>query len=272
MGEAEKARPKQASDEPKRPRCPKGFTPEQHAEWNNICSRLEEAGLLLKVGEGNIRSLAIYQAEVMRCNEYINEHGTTFVIKREGRPYQCPACKGTGIRKRAKDETDDQRAVSAARCTADTVRHRCSVCAARNREEIDAALLSGQSLRVVAKQFAPPRGVKRGLSPATLMRHKRECLAVAETAGESAASTQPAGPPCRFCSGKGAIPGRVTSQIIQFPEVAQRKIASDLVAKLSAQLGLDNVNLVRVRGKMPSAQRTQSRADALRSRATALRR
>lgn len=224
----------------------------------------------MDVGEGDIRSLAIYQSEVLRLNEYLNTNGMTYVVKREGRPYQCPACKGTGARKQPKGADADALPPPT---TAEIARRRCTICHSAKRESIDAALHSGQSLRAIVKQFGTARSAKQRFSPATLLRHKRECLAMTETAGAATAAAGVMGSPCLFCKGKGAIPGRVTSQIIQFPEVAQRKIAADMVAKLSAQLGLDNVNLVRVRGKIARpTSNAQSRAEALRSRANALRR
>jgi len=211
----------------KRPRCPRDFTPEQRTQWFNILNRLEERDLLSCTPEANIRSLAVFQADFLALNEFINLHGTTYTTAR--RPYQCPACKGSGIQPQVRTKGRGAE-VKTARPTAQLSPRTCSVCRMRDREEIDAALLKGVSLRKLVGQF--------GTSRMTLHRHKRECLKVA--------TEKPGDRPCKGCKGTGVIKGGDATY--QYPEVARRDIAAAIVQKLSASLGLDNMSLAKLKG------------------------
>jgi hypothetical protein len=211
----------------KRPRCPRDFTSEQRSQWFNILKRLEERDLLSCTPEANIRSLAVFQADFLALNEFINLHGTTYTTAR--RPYQCPACKGSGIQPQVRTKGRAPEA-EGARPTTQGSRTTCSICRKRDREEIDAALLKGVSLRKLVGQY--------GTSRMTLHRHKTECLKLA--------AEKPGGRPCKGCKGTGVIKGG--NATYQYPEVARRDVAAATVQKLSASLGLDNMSLAKLQG------------------------
>jgi len=211
----------------KRPRCPRYFTAEQRSQWFNVLNRLEERDLLSCTPEGNIRALAVYQADFQALDEFITLHGTTYKAPR--RPYMCPACKGTAIQAsvRRKGPTGDAKPD---RSSLLAVRQRCSVCRKRNKEQIDAALLRGTPLRQLVEQT--------GTSVGALHRHKMQCLKVKPAA--------PADRPCKGCKGTGVREGGQATY--QYPEVVRRDIAATMVAKLSASLGLDNMSLAKLKG------------------------
>jgi len=211
----------------KRPRCPRHFTPEVRSQWFNILNRLEERELLSCTPEGNIRALAVYQADFQSLDEFINLYGTTYTAPR--RPYQCPACKGSGIQAqvRLKGRATETESVCP---TPQRARAACSVCRKRDREEIDAALLKGVPLRQLVGQY--------GTSRMTLHRHKMECLKVKPAV--------PADRPCKGCKGTGVREGGEATY--QRPEVVRRDVAAAMVAKLSASLGLDNMSLAKLKG------------------------
>ena len=230
----------------KRPRCPRDFTPEQRTQWFNILNRLEERDLLSCTPEANIRSLAVFQADFLALNEFINLHGTTYTTAR--RPYQCPACKGSGVQPQVRTKARSAE-VEAARPTTQLSPRTCSVCRMRDREEIDAALLKGVSLRKLVGQF--------GTSRMTLHRHKTECLKVA--------TEKPGDRPCKGCKGTGVIKGGDATY--QYPEVARRDIAAAIVQKLSASLGLDNISLAKLQGGIGKSQSAGGLREMMRHRA-----
>jgi phage terminase small subunit len=230
----------------KRPRCPRHFTPEQRSQWFNILNRLEERDLLSCTPEGNVRALAVYQADFQALDEFINLHGTTHTEAR--RPYQCPACKGSAVQAPAKRKAAAGDA-KAERSTPSAARQRCSVCRKRNREQIDAALLKGVPLRQLVEQS--------GTSVGALHRHKMQCLKVKPAAAPDR--------PCKGCKGTGVIQGGHVTY--QYPEVARRDIAATMVARLSASLGLDNMSLAKLKGVINKPESPGGLRDMMKHRA-----
>lgn len=233
------------------PECPGYLSEGQRARFWGICRRLEGQGTLESADVGKIEALAIAEDNLEVSTAAVNAGGKYATTVKQGRPYQCPACKGTCMRPVPKGSAAAAPVQAASR---GKIGHRqCSICCSSRRADIDTALGRGDSLRAVAKAFATTKDAA--------MRHKREHLGrplrpVGVTPGD---------PTCLGCGGKGVIIPETREVTEKRPETTDQRYAIDQVAKLSAQLGLDVTSRVRVKGK-PSERRGPSALEQLAGR------
>ena len=75
-----------------------------------------------------------------------------------------------------------------------------------------------------------------------------------------------AGPPCRFCGGKGAIAGKDHKDRVKCPEVTDQRHAIEQVMLLSAKLGLDVMSHNKLFGRQAGTGRVKSPLAELMSR------
>lgn len=218
------------------PECPTYLSPAQRARFYGVCRRLDEQGTLENADVGMIEDLAISEDNLEVITSAVTAGGRYVTVVKQGRPYQCPTCKGSGVRPLPKG------AQAPTASAASPTGHRrpgrpCSICGSPQREEIDEALGRGASVNGTAKRFA--------VSPDALLRHKRD------HAGKPPrpVATEVSDRTCLFCGGRGGMFPETHEQILKHPGVADQDKAINQVAKLSAQLGLDVTSRVRVKGK-----------------------
>jgi hypothetical protein len=227
--------------------CPGYFNDEQRRHFYKICRRLESQDLLLKATLGMVVMLAILEAEIERTTRFLNENGMSYTALREGQPYKCKVCKGSGVQPGSSSTTEVAAGTEISHSRGDPRGRRCSICGRPELGLMDAALASGRPLRAIARQFATTKD--------SLSRHKRDHLGKQFRRAASAAVGGD-GPPCRACNGTGQVMSKGHAVLVQYAEVAQRKAAVDQATRISANLGLDTVSIARLKGtvaKPPSA-------------------
>lgn len=238
---------------PKRPPCPAYLTPEQRKAFKAICRRLEDAGHLSAAHVASIVALAVAEDDFRQYTQFINEHGETFEVRKQGRPYQCPACKGSAIQPAPKGRNPEQNAECSASVPRSSRTKPCSVCTHKLRVDIEKALDEKVPFRRVSERF--------GTSTTALFRHAKEhMVAVALDAGSQA------GQSCKGCKGTGVIQRPETSATVNYQEVAKRARALEQVRKLSASLGLEPLSDVRIHGKRAPQKASTGLEELLESR------
>jgi phage terminase small subunit len=218
------------------PECPEYLSVAQRARFYGVCRRLDEQGTLESADVGDIEALAIAENNLELITSAVNAGGRYVTVVKQGRPYQCPTCKGSGVRPLPKGAQDPP---ASAASPADHRRpgRPCSICGSPRLEEIDAALGRGASVNGTAKRFA--------VSPDARRRHKRD------HAGRPSrpVASGPSDRTCLFCGGRGGMFPETHEQLLKHPGVADQGKAIDQVSKISSQLGLDVTSRVRVKGK-----------------------
>lgn len=223
------------------PVCPEYLAASYRLRFYGICRRLEEHGMLSNADVGDIEALAIAEDNLEQATILVTANGKYATVIKQGRPYQCPACKGSGVRPMPKGHGERVTAAVTAPPLQKATGRQCSICPHPNRGEIDAALGRGESFGSVSKRY--------GVSKAAAFRHKREHLGK---------PTRPvlidaADPTCLGCSGKGVIIPEMRESSEKRPEVTDQRYAIEQVASLSAKMGLDVTSRVRVKGKVKEA-------------------
>ena len=219
------------------PECPAYLSEAQRARFWGVCRRLDEQGTLEKADVGKIEALAIAEDNLEVATSATNAGGKYATTVKQGRPYQCPACKGTGVRPLPKESKRAAVIEPGGSSPRKGLGRPCSVCVHPDRAEIDAALGRGMAFRKVAERWA--------VSTTGAHRHKHEHLGkpqrpVLVTSGDRT---------CLGCGGKGLVIPETHEVAEKRPENSDQRYAIDQVAKLSAQLGLDVTSRVRVKGK-----------------------
>jgi phage terminase small subunit len=230
------------------PECPGYLSVRQQRRFHGICQRLDGEGTLVDADVGDIEALAIAEDNLEAATLHVNVNGKYSTVLKQGRPYQCPACKGSGVRPLPKGH-------AASPTDADHVPRKatgrpCSICGHPQRGEIDASLGSGETFRHIAQRF--------GITPRSALRHKQQHL------GKPVRPVlvDPEDRTCLGCGGKGVIIPETQETSEKRPETTDQRYAIEQIAMLSAKLGLDVSSRAKVKGKV-TAPRGASRLQAL---------
>lgn len=234
------------------PECPAYLSKAQRARFSGLCRRLDDQGTLEGADVGDIEALTIAEDQLELVTETVNAGGRYVTAVKEGRPYQCPACKGSGVRPLPKSATAPPME-PARQATGRAPGRPCSICTSSQLVAIEQALTAGESLGAVAKRF--------GTAKTAVFRHKRDHL------GKPARPVRvdPADRTCLFCGGRGGIQTKSQDLVFKHPGVADQAKLIALVATLSAKLGLDVTSRVKVKGK-PLARKGPSALEQLAGR------
>ena len=235
------------------PNCPAYLSDGQRRRYLALCERLDVHGMLADSDRGDIEALAIAEDNLESATLDVNVNGKYTTVVKQGRPYQCPACKGSGVRPVVKRSTPPPTVEKPAAVRKVTGRP-CSICGAANRPKIDAALGRGESFGSVSKRY--------GVSKAAAYRHKLDHLGRPSRPVLVAADD----PTCHGCAGKGVIIPEMREVVEKRPETTDQRYAIDQVAMLSAKLGLDVTSRVRVKGRMKEAPGPSALRDLLNRR------
>ena len=222
------------------PQAPTWLSPEQREEFHGICARLDAEELLAKADLVDISALAVAADNLRMATLAVNADGKYSTVTKQGRPYQCPACHGSGVRPLPKGHREPGDSSSPAPPAGKTTGRPCTICTATNREKIDAALAAGTSFGSVAKRF--------GTTKSAAFRHKRDHLGRPSPAPRPAIVAA-ADPTCLGCNGTGVIIPEMRETSEKRPEVTEQRYAIDQVVAISAKMGLDVISRVRVKGK-----------------------
>lgn len=235
------------------PECPAYLSETQRLRFWGVCRRLDEQGTLESADVGKIEALAIAEDNLELATTAVNDGGKYATVVKQGRPYQCPACKGTGIRPLPKGAASTTVAAPEPVAGGKLGHRPCTICTSSRRVEIDTALVRGDSLRAVAVAFATTKDAAA--------RHKRDHLG----RPQRPVLLVPGDRTCLGCGGKGMVIPETREDTVKRPETTDQRYAIDQVAKLSGQLGLDVTSRVRVKGK-PAERRAPSRLQRLQAR------
>jgi phage terminase small subunit len=235
------------------PECPAYLSAGQQRRFYAVCQRLDDQGTLETADVSVIEALAIAEDNLETATTYTNAEGRYATVVKQSRPYQCPACKGSGQRPMPKG-TDVPAPPSTSEGPARKGPGRpCSICAHPQRAEIDAALGRSETFRNIAKRY--------GVGLGSAVRHKQEHLG--KPAKPVLVRTEDR--TCLGCGGRGVIIPETKEVSEKRPETTDQRYAIDQVSMLSAKLGLDVTSRVRVKGK-PAERKSGSRFKDLQGR------
>lgn len=229
------------------PECPNYLKGSKRARFLAICGRLDSQGTLEAADVSKIEALAVAEDKLEATTTELDKAGEYRERVKQGRPYQCPACKGSGIRPVPKGQPPP--APSSQTSTKAPGRppgRPCTICNHARRAEIEEALGRGLPFRKVAERF--------GVSTTSAHRHKRDHLGKPQQPTLLSEDDRT----CLGCKGTGVIVPETTEREEKHPAMVEQRHAIDLVNRLSTQLGLDVVSRVRVKGK-PREQARPSR-------------
>ena len=235
------------------PECPAYLSGSQQRRFYAVCQRLDDQGTLETADVSVIEALAIAEDNLEVTTSFTNAGERYATVVKEGRPYQCTTCKGTGIRPLPKGTAAVPDSGQAPSAPAKVGHRPCSICTSDRRAEIDAALKHGESLSAVSKAFDTTREA--------VARHRRNHL----DADPRPVLVDLVSRVCPFCGGRGSVFPKLQEMVTKGPATTDQRHAIDQVAMLSAKLGLDVTSRVRVKGK-GSAAKGKSGLQELRDR------
>jgi phage terminase small subunit len=219
------------------PPAPLWLSEGQREEFLALCARLDDEGMLAHADLGDITALAVALDNLRQATLSVNLNGKYVQVVKQQRPYQCPACKGSGVRPLPKGRPDIPVPPVAPALPGKLGHRPCSVCTSPQRAEIDAALGRGDSLARITKA--------NGTTPQALIRHKRNHLGKPPRP----VLVDPRDTTCQGCGGRGVIIPELRETTEKRPEVTDQRYAIEQVANLSAKMGLDVTSRTRVKGK-----------------------
>jgi phage terminase small subunit len=236
------------------PECPAYLSGSQQRRFFAVCQRLDDQGTLETADVSVIEALAIAEDNLEVTTAYTNAGERYATVIKEGRPYQCTTCKGTGLRPLPKGAAAVPDVAQAPSAPTKLGHRPCSICTSDHRAAIDAALKRGDSLGAVSKAF--------DTTLEAVARHRRNHLGGDDP---RPVLVDPASRVCPFCGGRGSVFPKLQEVITKGPATTDQRHAIDQVAMLSAKLGLDVASRVRVKGKATPGKVT-SGLQALRDR------
>ena len=158
------------------PECPAYLSGSQQRRFYAVCQRLDDQGTLETADVSVIEALAIAEDNLEVTTSFTNAGERYATVVKEGRPYQCTTCKGTGIRPLPKGTAAVPDSGQAPSAPAKVGHRPCSICTSDRRAEIDTALKHGESLSAVSKAFDTTREA--------VARHRRNHLDADPRRGE----------------------------------------------------------------------------------------